>query len=186
MKDQPIDPTIEIDQPADEPELTNQQSETEGHEKTGASTETEQANQLKEQLLRIQADMQNLQRRSEKEIANAHKYGLEKFALALLPVADSLEKALEHMNTESMDSTVKTLYDGVEMTATLLTTTLSKFNIEEIAPIGEPFDPNYHEAMALVDQPDAEPNTVVAVLQKGYSLNGRSIRPAMVTVSKTK
>lgn len=140
---------------------------------------------LKEQLMRTQADMQNLQRRAEKDIANAHKFGLERFSLALLPVADSLEKALEHMQPEKLDEQMQALYEGVKMTATLLTETFKKFQLEPIEPMGEPFDPNYHEAMAMIDQPNVEPNTVINVLQKGYSLNGRSIRPAMVVIAKS-
>ncbi len=138
---------------------------------------------LKEQLLRAHAEMQNLQRRTANEIEKAHKFGTEKLIKELLPVVDSLEKAIEACG-DAEDPKVKALREGVEMTLTLMLNTLKKFNVEVIDPVGEPFDPQRHEAMSMVPKPDAEPNSVVAVLQKGYLLNDRLVRPAMVIVAQ--
>tara|TARA_R110000772_G_scaffold51793_5_gene118843 strand:- start:147 stop:542 length:396 start_codon:yes stop_codon:yes gene_type:complete len=119
------------------------------------------------------------------DVEKAHKFALEKFVKELLPVADSLEKAVE--STEGQGDTgdlVASIRQGVEMTLSLLESSLKKFNVEPLNPIGEPFDPQHHEAMSMVPAPDAEPNSVVAVVQKGYLLNGRVVRPAMVMVAK--
>ncbi|WP_166257735.1 nucleotide exchange factor GrpE [Marinobacter salicampi] len=141
--------------------------------------------ELQEQVLRSQAEMQNVRRRAEIDVEKAHKFALEKFVKELLPVADSLEKAVEstegHANEGELAATIR---EGVEMTLSLFMSTLSKFNVAQLNPIGEPFDPQMHEAMSMVPAPDAEPNTVVAVVQKGYTLNQRLVRPAMVVVAK--
>ena len=138
-----------------------------------------------EQVLRIQAEMQNVRRRAEIDVEKAHKFALEKFVKELLPVADSLEKAVE--STEGQQDTsemVTSIREGVEMTLDLFKKSLTKFNVEQLDPVGEPFDPQQHEAMSMVPAPNAEPNSVVAVVQKGYLLNGRVVRPAMVMVAK--
>jgi len=145
----------------------------------------EQVKEFQEQVLRSQAEMQNVRRRAEMDVEKAHKFALEKFVKELLPVADSLEKAVE--STEGQENSgdlVASIRQGVEMTLNLLESSLKKFNVEPLNPIGEPFDPQRHEAMSLVSAPDAEPNSVVAVVQKGYLLNGRVVRPAMVMVAK--
>lgn len=144
-----------------------------------------QVRELQEQVLRSQAEMQNVRRRAEIDVEKAHKFALEKFVKELLPVADSLEKAVE--STEGQDNAgdlVASIRQGVEMTLSLLESSLKKFNVEPLSPIGEPFDPRQHEAMSMVPAPNAEPNSVVAVMQKGYLLNGRVVRPAMVMVAK--
>jgi molecular chaperone GrpE len=144
-----------------------------------------QVQEFQEQMLRSQAEMQNVRRRSEIDVEKAHKFALEKFVKELLPVADSLEKAVE--STEGHDESgelVASIREGVEMTLSLFMSSLKKFNVEQINPVGEPFDPQHHEAMSMVPAPDAEPNSVVAVVQKGYLLNGRVVRPAMVVVAK--
>lgn len=133
------------------------------------------------QLLRARADLSNLQRRAERDIENAHKYGLEKFATELLPVVDGLEMGLNAAAADQVDP-VK-LREGMELTLKILIAGLEKFGIHEIDPAGEKFDPALHQAMAVQPSPDAEPNTVLAVYQKGYLLNDRLIRPAMVVVS---
>ncbi|WP_273207242.1 nucleotide exchange factor GrpE [Marinobacter subterrani] len=144
-----------------------------------------QVQEFQEQMLRSQAEMQNVRRRAEIDVEKAHKFALEKFVKELLPVADSLEKAVE--STEGKGDSgelVASIREGVEMTLGLFMSSLKKFNVEQLDPVGEPFDPQQHEAMSMVPAPDAEPNSVVAVVQKGYLLNGRVVRPAMVMVAK--
>ncbi len=144
-----------------------------------------QVQEFQEQMLRSQAEMQNVRRRAEIDVEKAHKFALEKFVKELLPVADSLEKAVE--STEGHDESgelVASIREGVEMTLSLFMSSLKKFNVEQINPVGAPFDPQHHEAMSMVPAADAEPNSVVAVVQKGYLLNGRVVRPAMVVVAK--
>ncbi|MGD2074501.1 MAG: nucleotide exchange factor GrpE [Gammaproteobacteria bacterium] len=135
-----------------------------------------------DQCLRLQAELENLRKRSERDLANAHKFALEKFAAQLLPVKDSLEMGVAAAQEESAD--VAQLREGGELTLKMLTSVLEKFNINEINPLNEPFNPEYHEAMSTQERTDVEPNTVVTVVQKGYSLNDRLIRPAMVIVSR--
>ena len=144
-----------------------------------------QVQEFQEQMLRSQAEMQNVRRRAEIDVEKAHKFALEKFVKELLPVADSLEKAVESTEGhEESGELVASIREGVEMTLSLFMSSLKKFNVEQINPVGEPFDPQHHEAMSMVPAPDAEPNSVVAVVQKGYLLNGRVVRPAMVVVAK--
>ncbi|HCW90468.1 MAG TPA: nucleotide exchange factor GrpE [Marinobacter sp.] len=141
--------------------------------------------EYQEQVLRVQAEMQNVRRRAEIDVEKAHKFALEKFVKELLPVADSLEKAVESTeNTEDAGELVASIREGVEMTLSLFMKSLEKFNVEQIDPEGEPFDPQKHEAMSMVPAPGAEPNSVVSVVQKGYLLNGRVVRPAMVVVAR--
>jgi len=137
---------------------------------------------LKDQELRTQAEMQNVRRRSEQDVEKARKFALEKFAGELLPVIDSLERAVEACNSE--DEAVQAIGEGVEMTLSMFVSGLSKFNVEQHDPLGEAFDPALHQAMSMVPNPEVAANNVMAVMQKGYSLNGRLIRPAMVVVSK--
>ncbi|PCJ38144.1 MAG: nucleotide exchange factor GrpE [Moraxellaceae bacterium] len=130
-------------------------------------------------VLRAQAEMQNVRRRAERDVTNAHKFALDKFASDLLPVVDTLERALQ--SAAESDETTR---EGVELTLKMLTDTLKKHGVEQLDPTGEPFDPEMHQAMSMQPNPDMEPNTVMAVLQKGYSLGGRLVRPAMVIVSQ--
>jgi len=141
------------------------------------------ASQAREDLLRVQAEMQNLRRRTEQDVEKAHKYGQEKFASELLAVIDNLERALEAAKDHE-DGRVKAIYDGVNLTLKSFTDMFGKFNIEPIDPLGEPFDPQLHQAMSTQENAEVEPNTVTAVMQKGYMLHGRVLRPAMVMVSK--
>ena len=129
--------------------------------------------------LRAEAEMQNLQRRTARDVENAHKFGVEKFVLNMLPVVDSLEKAIE-----STGDNADAIAQGVRLCHKLMVDTLNKEGVEIIDPVGEPFDPNEHQAMSMVENPDMEPNSVLAVVQKGCKLNGRLVRPAMVMVSK--
>lgn len=146
-----------------------------------AAAEAE-STKLKDQYLRSEAEMANLRRRSAKDVENAHKFGQEKLTRELLNVADNLERAILSSEGENIDSAG--LKDGVEMTLKGLLDVFSKFSIEAIDPQGEPFDPQLHQAMSMVENPEVEPNTVIAVMQKGYRLHDRLIRPAMVMVSK--
>lgn len=136
---------------------------------------------LKEQALRAQADVQNARRRAEKDVESARKFALEKFINELLPVADNLERALTAGNPD--DEGQQAVLEGVSLTHKSLVDTLKKFQVEAIDPEGEPFDPQLHQAMSMVPNPDVEPNTVLNVFQKGYTLYGRLVRPAMVVVS---
>ncbi len=134
-----------------------------------------------DQCLRLQADMENMRKRNERDLANAHKFALEKFASALLPVKDSLEMGLLAA-VENAD--VAKLVEGSELTLKMFTSAMEKFNINEVNPLNEKFNPEYHEAMSMQERADVEPNTVVTVVQKGYTLNDRLVRPAMVIVSR--
>lgn len=134
-----------------------------------------------DQCLRLQADIDNLRKRSERDLVNAHKFALEKIAAELLPVKDSLEMGL---TAAGENSDIAKLMEGGELTLKMLGSVLEKFNIKEINPLDEKFNPDYHEAMSMQERADVEPNTVVVVMQKGYMLNDRLIRPAMVMVSK--
>jgi molecular chaperone GrpE len=132
--------------------------------------------------LRAQADAQNVKRRAEQDVEKARKFALERFASDLLPVVDNLERSMEAAS--GGDEVSKSIAEGVELTLKSLLDVMKKYNIEVVDPASEPFDPQLHQAMSMVENPDVEPNTVIAVMQKGYTLNGRLIRPAMVMVSK--
>ncbi len=128
--------------------------------------------------LRAKADADNIRKRAQSDLANAHKYALENFSAELIPVRDSLEAALASQNAAP-----QSLRDGVELTLKQLTAAFEKFSIREINPLGEKFDPYKHQSINMVES-DAEPNSVVGVLQKGYSLNDRILRPALVSIAK--
>ena len=145
--------------------------------------EKEGAIRAREDLLRVQAEMQNLRRRTEQDIEKAHKYGQEKFSTELLTVMDNLERALAAASDHE-DETVKAIYEGVDLTLKSFTDCFNRFHIGSVDPMGEPFDPQLHQAVTILENPDVEPNTVIEVMQKGYTLHGRVIRPAMVVVSK--
>ena len=145
--------------------------------------EKEGAVQAREDLLRVQAEMQNMRRRTEQDIEKAHKYGQEKFSTELLTVMDNLERALAAAS-DYEDETVKAIYEGVDLTLKSFTDCFNRFHIGSVDPMGEPFDPQLHQAVTILENSDVEPNTVIEVMQKGYTLHGRVIRPAMVVVSK--
>ena len=138
--------------------------------------------QLAELEPRAQAEIANQRRRAEVEVEKARKFAVEKFASELLPVIDSLERAIESSQVE--DEVVKPLREGVEMTHKMFIDGVAKFNLEVVNPEGEAFNPEHHQAMSMVEVEGTAPNTVIAVMQKGYVLNGRLVRPAMVMVSK--
>lgn len=137
---------------------------------------------LKEQMLRLQAEMQNVRRRAEADVEKAHKFGVEKFASEMVNSVDNLERALAAATGD--DEAVKAIREGVEMTLNGLINGLAKFKVDVVDPMNQPFNPELHQAMSMVEAPGAEPNTVIAVMQKGYTLHGRLLRPAMVMVSK--
>ena len=141
------------------------------------------AERAQDDLLRVKAEMQNLRRRTEQDVEKAHKYGVEKFSTELLGVIDNLERALLAAK-EHEDESSKAIHDGVSLTLKSFNDCFAKFSIEAVDPIGEPFDPQLHQAIATQESSDSEPNSVIEVVQKGYTLNGRVIRPAMVMVSK--
>jgi molecular chaperone GrpE len=143
----------------------------------------EELTMAKDEALRAQADAQNAMRRAEQDVEKARKFALERFCSELLPVVDNLERALEA--TAGDQEILKPIAEGVELTLKSFLDALKKFNVETVDPEGEPFDPQFHQAMSMVENPDVEPNTVIAVMQKGYTLNGRLVRPAMVMVSKS-
>tara|TARA_R110002072_G_scaffold150253_1_gene298528 strand:+ start:12899 stop:13510 length:612 start_codon:yes stop_codon:yes gene_type:complete len=182
-----------VEHPTDSaPEASEAASE--GAEAPAELTPEELVTQLREELitsgdaaLRAQADAQNVMRRAEQDVEKARKFALERFCNELLPVVDNLERALEATVGDAVDDNeiVKPIAEGVELTLKSFLDALKKFNIEAVEPEGEPFDPQLHQAMSLVENPDVEPNTVIAVMQKGYTLNGRLVRPAMVMVSKS-
>ena len=135
-----------------------------------------------DQVLRVQAEMQNVRRRAERDVENAHKYALDKFAADLLPVVDNLERALAAI--DSADEGQKAVAEGLELTLKSFMEVLVRYKIEAIDPAGQPFDAELHQAVSMVPNPDLEHNTVMDVFQKGYTLNGRLVRPAMVVVSQ--
>jgi molecular chaperone GrpE len=136
----------------------------------------------RDQALRAQAEAQNTKRRAEQDVEKARKFALEQFTRDLLPVVDNLERALEAAS--SGEEVSKPIAEGVELTLKSFLDAMGRFNIEKVDPVGEPFDPNMHQAMSMVENDQVEPNSVIAVVQKGYTLNGRLVRPAMVMVSK--
>jgi|TARA_R110000772_G_scaffold54227_1_gene123757 molecular chaperone GrpE len=142
----------------------------------------EDLNAARDAALRAQADAQNIKRRAEQDVEKARKFALESFCKELLPVVDNMERALAV--TAGHDESVKPIIDGLELTLKSFVDALRKFHIEPVDPEGQPFDPQLHQAMSLVENAEVEPNTVIAVMQKGYTLNSRLVRPAMVMVSK--
>jgi len=140
------------------------------------------ADEHQDQLMRAHAEIENLKRRHTQEIEKAHKYALDKFVAELLAVWDSLELGNAAAQDENAD--VAKLREGTELTLKMLGDVMTKFGVEQLNPEGEPFNPELHQAMSMQPRDDVEPNTVVTVVQKGYSLNGRLVRPAMVMVSQ--
>jgi Molecular chaperone GrpE (heat shock protein) len=138
-----------------------------------------EAEKLREDWLRARADTENVRRRGQEDVTKAHRFGIEGFASALLPVKDSLDAALTVENPS-----VASFKEGVEITAKQLDGAFEKFQLKAIDPKGERFDPHRHQAISQVEAPGSEPNTVVTVLQKGYLLHDRVLRPALVVVSK--
>lgn len=142
------------------------------------------AEESRNDYLRAIAELENFRKRAQRDMEGAHRFGLEKFAQEILPVKDSLELGLEAGEKAGGSTDIKALLAGKEATLQLLSRALEKFNVTEINPVGAPFDPQVHEAMAMQESATAEPNTVLQVVQKGYQLSGRLLRPARVIVAK--
>ena len=183
------------DKPVDQDDMSqgmneeNPQQPAEGEVEQGAQGgETSEVEELKaklaekeEEVLRIAAEMQNVRHRAERDVESARKFALERFVEGLLPVVDSLELGIEA--TEKDNATLEKIKEGDEMTLKMLIQTLEKFGVKPVHPIGERFNPEHHQAISM--QPhDGEPDHVVDVMQKGYLLKDRVVRPAMVVVSK--
>ncbi len=178
-----------VSEPTQEDKQENAQSQAEESENNTNEMERsldqqledaqQQAAEYHDKMLRMQAEMENLRKRTERDVSNAHKYAVDKFANELLQVKDSLELGL---SAEDID--VEKLQEGTELTLKILSNAFEKFSIEELNPVGEAFDPNLHEAMTMQESKEHEPNSVLTVVQKGYTLHGRLIRPAMVIVAK--
>jgi len=137
--------------------------------------------QNRDLYLRAEAEKENMKRRFQKDKQDLVKYGNETLLKQLLPVADNLEKAIEHSHEKA---SLKTLQEGVDLTLKGFMDTLKKVGVEPIEAMGQPFDPNFHEAMSEMEDKNAEPGTVVNEFQKGYTLNNRLLRPSMVVISK--
>lgn len=135
-------------------------------------------------VLRIKAEMENLRRRTELDVEKAHKFALEKFVNELLPVIDSLERALEVADKDNAE--MASMVEGIELTLKSMLDVVKKFGVEVIADTNVPLDPNVHQAIAMVESEDVTAGNVLGVMQKGFTLNGRTIRAAMVTVAKAK
>ncbi len=189
MKDDKTDPAIEGEDAATAAETeAHDDGALEGGVQDEVDAESAAPTDLEAELaaaqdaaLRAQADAMNMQRRAEQEIEKARKFALERICGDLLSVVDNLERALESAGDIEGSAS---LLEGIELTRKGFMDVLSKYGVQAVDPLGEPFDPETAQAMSLVEQPDAEPNSVIAVMQKGYTLNGRLLRPAMVMVSK--
>ncbi|MCS5586844.1 MAG: nucleotide exchange factor GrpE [Gammaproteobacteria bacterium] len=153
-------------------------------QETDLQTQLEEAQQSAKEnwdkVLRAQADMENLKRRNAKDLENAHKFALDGFVKALLEVKDSLTMGLKTANEEN--ATIEHIIEGLEMTDKVFLSTMEKFGVNAINPTGEAFNPEFHEAVTMVPMPDKESNSVLEVVQIGFTLNGRLVRPAMVVV----
>ncbi|HCU2062203.1 TPA: nucleotide exchange factor GrpE [Enterobacter hormaechei] len=144
----------------------------------------EAQNRERDGVLRIKAEMENLRRRTELDVEKAHKFALEKFVNELLPVIDSLDRALEVADKANPDNAA--MIEGIELTLKSMLDVVRRFGVEVIADTDVPLDPNVHQAIAMVESEDVAAGNVLGVMQKGYTLNGRTIRAAMVTVAKAK
>ncbi|MDP9566154.1 UNVERIFIED_ORG: molecular chaperone GrpE [Kosakonia oryzae] len=145
---------------------------------------TEAQNRERETVLRMKAEMENLRRRTEQDVEKAHKFALEKFINELLPVVDSLDRALEVADRNNAE--MAPMVEGIELTLKSMLDVVKKFGVEVVADTDVPLDPNVHQAIAMVESDEIAAGNVLGVMQKGYTLNGRTIRAAMVTVAKAK
>jgi molecular chaperone GrpE len=177
----------EIQQDQQQPQEAETAAEVDPRDERIAQLEAELAQSqtgVRDAQLRAQAEVENIRRRAEMDVEKAHKFALEKFANELLPVIDSLERALEVANKE--DSQLAPMIEGVELTLKGLLGAVRKFGVEVVGETGVPFNPEVHQAMSMMESEEFEPNHVMLVMQRGYTLNGRLLRPAMVAVAKAK
>ena len=187
--EEPLETAIveEAVEPTTEPENEEQTAETTSTEEDIFAAMQNEMSRLqdevslaKDQVLRAAAEVQNIKRRAQLDVEKAHKFALDKFVESLLPVVDSLELGLK--NAADTDDANTGMREGMELTLKLMIDTLAKNGVEQLNPIGEPLNPNFHQAITMLPNPEMEPNTVMDVVQKGYTLNGRCVRPAMVVV----
>jgi molecular chaperone GrpE len=143
----------------------------------------QKANQNWDRVLRMQAENENMQRRLERDVTSAHKYALEKFVGELLPIVDSLELCVTSV-PPAMREAAEPVLEGVKLTLKMFYAALEKFGVKQVNPASEPFNPEFQQAISMQADPDVQPGTVLSVLQKGYTLNNRLVRPALVVVSK--
>jgi molecular chaperone GrpE len=144
----------------------------------------EAAEKAKDQALRAAAEAENVRRRAQRDVESAHKFALERFAADLLPVVDSLERAVATAQAGTSSGNAAAIAEGVALSLKLFVDTLGKSGIVRVDPLGQPFDPKVHQAVSMVESATAEPGSVVQVLQPGFTLHGRVVRPAMVMVAK--
>lgn len=172
---QPVEPTdVDSEVTAEQARIAELEAQLEAAQQ--ASLEE------RERAIRAVAEMENHRRRAAQDVEKAHKFALEKFAGELLPVLDNLERAIELADKEN--EALKPMIEGVELTLKSMQSGVAKFGLVALDPTNQPFDPNSHQAMSMIPSADVAPNTVIAVMQKGYELNGRVIRPAMVMIAK--
>jgi len=178
---QGADAAAEAAEAADEHALEVPEADIESlREQLSAANEKAEANW--NEVLRARAEMDNLRKRQERELEGARKYALESFVGELLQVRDSLELGIQAAQGDAAD--IKQLLEGTDLTLKLLGGVMTKFGVERLDPEGQLFNPDFHQAMSVQPRDDVPPNTVVAVIQKGYTLNGRLVRPALVMVSQ--
>jgi molecular chaperone GrpE len=180
-KDQEVEPVVEATSEQEAISIESLQAQMVELQQTLGNAEAKVLEQ-KDSVIRAKAEADNARKRSIQEVEKAKKFALEKFASELLPIIDNLERALDVPNAE--DEAIKPFISGVEMTLKLFISTIEKFDLAVVDPQGETFNPDLHQAMAMQPSEDVAPNTVISVMQKGYTLNGRLIRPALVMVSK--
>ena len=185
MSDEQQNPESEVEQEAvasEAPEENTVDEAAEDSSEARIEALEVELSQARDLALRAQADAQNARRRAEQDVEKAHKFGQDKIIADLLPVVDNLERALAAIDLE--DEAMKPVIEGIELTHKSFVDSLARHKVEVINHAGEPFDPQFHQAMTMVPNPEVEPNTVMEVFQKGYTLHGRLIRPAMVVVAK--
>lgn len=200
--EQSVDQTVEQQQAeqqaAQAAEEAMQQDTTAGEEETAGTSADQtdkiaelelalskaeaQAKDQRDSVLRTQAEMENVRRRASQDVEKAHKFALEKFANELLTSVDNLERALQL--TDQQDESARNFIEGIELTYKSLTSTLEKFGVKAVGEEGEAFNPDQHQAMSMQESNEHSNNTIMAVMQKGYELNGRLLRPAMVMVAR--
>ena len=177
----PVEETVENVEAVLEEEISASEGDADAMSSELAALQ-KKADEHYDQLMRAHAEIENLKRRHTQELEKAHKYALDKFVGELLTIWDSLELGLQAAQNDEAD--VASLREGTELTVKMFGDVMEKFNVERINPEGEAFNPEFHQAMSMVPNAEMAPNTVMAVMQKGVSLNGRLIRPAMVVVSQ--
>ena len=172
---QPVEPTdVDSEVTAEQARIAELEAQLEAAQQSSLEE--------RERAIRAVAEMENHRRRAAQDVEKAHKFALEKFAGELLPVLDNLERAIELADKEN--EALKPMIEGVELTLKSMQSGVAKFGLVALDPLNQPFDPNAHQAMSMIPSADVAPNTVIAVMQKGYELNGRVIRPAMVMIAK--